>query len=67
MLPNIDAGIKNSVVTTTLKLFGLVIDDESMLILCILCVASEAVLCSTVAAFLQLYKMLMSLFSFTSE
>ena len=67
MLPNIDVGIKISVVTTTLKLFGLVIDDESMSILCILCVASEAVLCSTVAASLQLYKMIMSLFIFTSE
>ena len=41
MLPNRGVGIKNSVATATLKIFGLVIDDESMLILGILCVASE--------------------------
>ena len=41
MLPNGGVGIKKSVATAMLKRFGLVIDDESMLILVILCVASE--------------------------
>ena len=67
MLPNIDVVINIYIATTTLKRFGLVIDDEYMLILFILYVASEVVLCSVVVASLQLYKLLMSLFTFTLE
>ena len=50
MLPNIDVMINIYIATTTLKRFGLVIDDEYMLTLFILYVASEVVLCSVVVA-----------------
>ena len=46
ILPNKDVGINISVATATLKTFGAIIDDNSMLRLSILCFAIEAVLCS---------------------
>ena len=67
ILPNKDAGISMYVATVTFTKIGLVIYDESMLILFILCVASELILCSVFVAYLQLYIMLISLFTFTSE
>jgi len=67
MLPNRDVGINISVATATLKRCDLVIDGESMFILSILCVASEVCLCLVVVLSLQLYIMLMSLFTVTSE
>ena len=67
MLPNIDVGINISVATATLKRFVIVIDDKSMLILFIGCVAIEVDLWSVVVASLQLYIILMSLFIDTSK
>ena len=67
MPPNIDVVINIYVATATVNIFGLIIDDESILILFILCVASVVVLCSVVVASLQLYRMMMLLFTVASK